>query len=293
MTDDIATIPPQAPHEITTRTVMTAVDRWLDTDEVLDMQGQVKEDLVETAKITVVATNEDYAGAGASWAALKVLDKTAEDFYDLVKIPCRTAWKKITAEQKDLHNCIASEKQRIGKLIVAFQQRREQERIAEETRLRLEAQEAERARIAAAKRLEDAAKAAEAREREAQAAEARASGEIAAAQAIEEAPSTVKPVLVEPELPIMEPQVSRSAFIPKVEGIGGSRDHWCAEITDLGVFVKGIADGVIPLDAALGIKAVDQSNNYRSVYLNKHASKLLVWPGTRVWNEKIATGSRK
>ena len=293
MTDVPATVDPPS----LTTSLTTAVEVWLDDDPAFDAIGTAEDSCAAAQAVTVVESDEDYLAAVEQWDAVKQAQQVATSFFDVVKKPLYAAWRRVSSVNSGLNQALKDEEQRLGRLIQTFTQRREAERLAEERRVTQEADrlEAERQSVIRIQFDEDLARATAANQ--ASADELRAHGAVAEAEAVEAATPNI-PLPVDPEpAPVPRPHLPRAAYVPPTTKVGGSRDHWKAEITNLRTYIAAIADGTVPIGGALGITEVKGTKpaRYTATLLTtsvKAEKSTMDYPGVHPFNDPITVASR-
>ena len=280
-----------------TTSLTAAVDAWLDDDPAYDAIATVEDACFDAQAIKVVESDEDYLAAAEQWDAVKKAQKTATSFFDVVKKPVYAVWQRVSSVNSGLTKALKEEERRLGALIQTFTQRRDAERLAEERRMQQEADriEAERREVIQRQHDEQLARATAAKQ--ASADELREHGAVAEAEAVESSEHNL-PLPMDPEpAPAPRPHLPRAAYLPPTQKVGGSRDHWKAEITDLRIYIKGIADGIVPIGGALEITEVKGTTpaRYTAKFLTsavKTEKSTMVYPGVHPFNDPVTVASR-
>ena len=284
------------PHSLTT-SITTAVDAWLDDDPAFDAIASAEDVCAAAQHVTVVESDEDYLAAAEHWDAVKQAQKAATGFFDVVKKPLHAAWHRVSSVNSGLNKALKDEEQRIGRLIQTFTQRREAERLAEERRMQQAADRLEAERQSAIKIQWDEDQARAMAENQASADEFREHGAVAEAEAIENDTPNIPLPLDPAPAPTPRPHVPISAFVPHTKKVGGTRDHWKAEITNLRTYIKGIADGKVPIGGALGITEIKGTKpaRYTATLLTtsvKAEKSTMDYSGVHPFNDPIPVASR-
>lgn len=184
---------------------------------VIEKESQ---DLVGKANSYQVKTQSDYEIGGEFLRAIKGLQKKVNETFDPIVKSAHNTWKESIAK-KNMHYEPLEEAEKIvkSKRIEYFD---EQERIAREKQEKLERE----------------ARAEEERKRKALEERARKAEEAGKAEKAEELRQKAEEVRV--EAPIVA---------PRVENIKGEsiREQWYAEVTDLKLLCKAIAEGKAPI----------------------------------------------
>lgn len=223
--------------------------------------------IVDEANAIVVETSEDYAKASKISNAIKPLQDLIAEKLDPAINQAHKAHKAMLAVKKEQLDPLDEAVKTIHDKMEAWYAA-EQRKKAEAERVR---QEAERKRI-------EEERLAEAERKEKEAAELREQNRIEEAEVAEKEAEAVieEEVVVEekkPE-PVMESPV----------GGHSRRETYKAEVTDMTLFVKAVADGSAP--GGIGLLKVNESALNTMARVQKKNLKI---PGVRVYTEAVHT----
>lgn len=175
-----------------------------------------------------IATPKEYATWAEHLKAVRDLRRTIEAHYSKIKVPLNALKATVLSMEKaDLQKVTACETT-IARILTAYRDRQEQERVMREALARQAATDAaEVVKRSQVQTLEAAADAA---------------GNPAAAAALRR---QAEAVAMMPILPAVVPQ---EPAIPAVTGLH-YRETWTATVTDLKALVAAVAKGIVPLSA--------------------------------------------
>lgn len=205
--------------------------------------------IVDQAKAVVIQNNETYLAAGEMWKTIKAMMKEVDDTFNPIIEKAHQSHKEALGQKAKYYKPLDEASRKVKSLMSDWDQ--EQERI----------------RLAEQKRLEEIARKEE-EERQIQAAlEAEAAGEMEEAKAIIEEEVYVPPVVV-------------PKAVPKMSGGPVYREVWSAEVTDIKVLCRAVAEGKASTEFVMGNMPA----------LNKQATSLkqtMNIPGVRAISRRV------
>ena len=269
------------PPSLTT-SLTTAVDAWLDDDPAFDAIATVEDVCTDAQAITVVESDEDYLAAVDRWDAVKQAQKTATQLFrrgEEARV-CRLASRQLGQQWADqgpqggrtppgsahpgVHAATggrtprrrtpdaAGSRSPRGRAAIGAIRHTVRTRIWRWRRPRTRRRPTSCASTARWPRPRPS----------------------------RPPPPTSRSRWTRRPRPRRAPTLPRAAYVPATTKVGGSRDHWKAEITNLRIYIKGIADGKVPIGGALEITEV-KGTNARA--LHREVSH---WPRSRRRNPR-------
>jgi len=197
-----------------------------------------------------VKDDESYKNAADFLMTIKGFKKKVQESFGPVVQKANAAWKAAIDLRKLADDPLDRAERIIKPALVAYDMEQERKRRDEQDRLMAEQKKHdEDARLAQAEKMAE-------------------TGESAAADAILEAPPA----------PIVAPAPPVAA---KVSGITYS-NRWKAEVTDLKALIKAIAEGKAPI-------ALVMTNTTALNAVAKSLKNEVMYPGVRVWSERVAS----
>lgn len=188
------------------------------TKEVVPTRTQKEiQSVVQQSQGIIIVSNETYIQAGEQRQVIKGLLKRIDDLMDPVVKAAHEAHKVAVNQKKSVAQPLMDADLLLMRSRLKWEGEVERKRIAEENRLRQEAEERERDR-----QLAEAARLAE-------------SGDVAAASELLDEPLEIKEV------------VKVESSLPSMAGFSG-RTTWRAEVVDLKALVKAVAEGRAPIE---------------------------------------------
>lgn len=183
--------------------------------EVMDINSQ--------AKALKIIDSQSYITAGNLWRAIKELRKKVDDTFSPIISAAFQAHKTAVAKKKEVDIPLEEAERRVKSAMSNYEAEEELKRLAEQ------------------RRLEEIVRKEEENRRLQEAIEAEKAGDHAEAEAIINEPVQVNTVVL-----------PKTAFVPKISGGPSFREVWSAEVIDIKLLCRAVADGKASPECVMG-----------------------------------------
>jgi len=251
--------------------------------------------IVEQAGAVVVKDSESYAAAGTLWQQIGDMITEVKDTFDPICDAAHKAHKAATTKRAKYLDPLTAAYKSVKKLMSDYDD--EQARIAKAEQDRLEElarQEEEKRRQEELERLKAESEAEQERLLEAAMA-AEAAGNTEQADRLTEAAVGVSEAVKQEAAVIASEPVAVAPIVvqkavPKIQGGPVFQERWSAEVTDIRLLCRAVADGKASTECVMGLSKDKNTGKITSPALNQMATALkntLAVPGVKAYPKRV------